>query len=58
MLLHDYVPSQLWKDRIAEQERKAELEAVKAERKNPKERSSKKERSKTEGSFLQRIGFI
>lgn len=58
MLLHDYVPSQLWKDRIAEQERKAELEAIKAERKKPKERSSKKERSKKEGSFLQRIGFI
>lgn len=58
MLLHDYIPSQLWKDRIAEQERKAELEAIKAERETPKEPSSKKVRSKTEGSFLQRIGFI
>jgi len=58
MLWHDYVPSQLWKDRIAEQERKAELEAVQGERGEPGERPSKKERSKTEGSLLKRIGFI
>ncbi|MFF2888241.1 hypothetical protein [Paenibacillus sp. NPDC057967] len=58
MLWHDYVPGQLWKDRVEEQERKAELEAFVAERKTPEESSSKKEKSKAAGTFLKRFGLI
>ncbi|WP_182914371.1 hypothetical protein [Paenibacillus sp. 1011MAR3C5] len=58
MLWHDYVPGQLWKDRVAEQERKAKLEAIEAEHKKQDTSLGKKDASKPANTFLKRIGFI